>query len=578
MKRYSIYKTLTNIDKTLSGKILVIFFINVVVILLSFIHPYIYKTFVDRVLGKKEWSMLLYVCLGFIFLFIINNLSSITLTYFTNKLNNILSFKLKVKLITIYLNMHFSKMNRFNTGELKTILEGDTNKLVSFISSHIIDTIINFGYVIVYFIALLFINWQMTLVFLILSLISILFNKLISTKVEENNVRNRNATSEFSNWLFSCFYNWKEIKANSIETVQENTFVKYGEKFIRIGNKNVLYWTISRLIAAFKTDLVMYAGIFFIGAFYVVNDIITVGTVLMYISYLSVFLRKIDEIIELNIDFKSSQYHYDKVISLLDEMPTGKNIKAIPGNLSSKLEIRNLCFSYNDDKKILNNINLLIGSGEKLAIVGKSGHGKTTLIKCIIGMCIPQSGEIIYRGIDINENGGVHFYRDLGLVMQDPIIFNLTINENLLLGSPKASESDIIQACKCAEIDDFIHTLPNQYNTLIGEKGIRLSGGQKQRLAIARALLTNPKFIIFDEATSALNYELEQKINNNIATNFSDVTFVHITHRLSSLVSCDRIVVINEGEIVGDGKFGDLLENNQSFIQLYKDQYQKQYL
>ena len=120
----------------------------------------------------------------------------------------------------------------------------------------------------------------------------------------------------------------------------------------------------------------MYAGIFFIGAFYVVNDIITVGTVLMYISYLSVFLRKIDEIIELNIDFKSSQYHYDKVISLLDEMPTGKNIKAIPGNLSSKLEIRNLCFSYNDDKKILNNINLLIGSGEKLAIVGKSGHGK----------------------------------------------------------------------------------------------------------------------------------------------------------------------------------------------------------
>lgn len=112
MKRYSIYKTLTNIDKTLRGKILVIFFINVVVILLSFIHPYIYKTFVDRVLGKKEWSMLLYVCLGFIFLFIINNLSSITLTYFTNKLNNILSFKLKVKLITIYLNMHFSKMNR----------------------------------------------------------------------------------------------------------------------------------------------------------------------------------------------------------------------------------------------------------------------------------------------------------------------------------------------------------------------------------------------------------------------------------------------------------------------------------
>ena len=189
MKRYSIYKTLTNIDKTLRGKILVIFFINVVVILLSFIHPYIYKTFVDRVLGKKEWSMLLYVCLGFIFLFIINNLSSITLTYFTNKLNNILSFKLKVKLITIYLNMHFSKMNRFNTGELKTILEGDTNKLVSFISSHIIDTIINFGYVIVYFIALLFINWQMTLVFLILSLISILFCLHISIiSFKENDI------------------------------------------------------------------------------------------------------------------------------------------------------------------------------------------------------------------------------------------------------------------------------------------------------------------------------------------------------------------------------------------------------
>lgn len=578
MKRYNIYKKLTDIDNTLCGNILIIFFINVVVILLSFIHPYIYKTFVDRVLGEKEWSMLLYVCLGFVLLFIINNLFSITLTYFTNKLNNILSFKLKVKLITFYLDMYFSKMDRFNTGELKTILEDDTNKLVSFISSHIIGTIISFGYINFYFIALLFINWQMTLVFLLMILLSILFNKLISKKVEENNIRNRNTSSEFSNWLFSCFYNWKEIKANSIETVQENTFAKYEKKFINIGNKNVLYWTISRLIAAFKTDLVMYAGVFFIGAFYVVNNIITVGTVFMYISYLSVFLGKIDEIIAFNIDFKGSQYQYDKVISLLNEMPTRKNIKAIPGNLSKKLEIRNLCFSYNEDRKILHDINLLIDPGEKLAIVGKSGHGKTTLIKCIIGMCIPKSGEILYSGIDINENDGVHFYSDLGLVMQDPIIFNLTIKENLLLGSPKASESDIIQACKCAEIDDFIHTLPNQYNTLIGEKGLRLSGGQKQRIAIARALLTNPKFVIFDEATSALNHELEQKINNNIATNFPDITFVNITHRLSSLVSCDRIVVINEGEIVGDGKFSDLLKNNHSFIQLYKEQYQKQYL
>lgn len=578
MKRYNIYKILTDIDNTLRGKILLILFINVVTILLSFIHPYIYKTFVDRVLGEREWSMLLYVCLGFVFLFLINKIFSSTLTYFTNKSNNLLSFKLKVKIMTIYLNMHFSKMDRFNTGDLKTILEDDTNKLVSFISSHIIDTIVSFGYVVFYLISLLFINYQMTLVSLIMILLSVLFNNLISKKVEENNVRNRNTSSEFSNWLFFCFYNWKEIKANSIENVQENSFAEYGEKFIYNGNKNVLYWTISRLIAAFKTDLVMYAGVFFIGAFYVVNNIVTVGTVLMYISYLSVFLKKIDEIISLNIDFKGSQYQYDKVISLLDEIPTRKNTKSISENLSRKLEIHNLCFSYNQDRKVLHDINLLIGPREKLAIVGKSGHGKTTLIKCILGMCIPESGEIIYSGIDIKDNDGVHFYNDIGLVMQDPIIFNLTIKENLLFGNPKASNYDIIQACKCAEIDDFIHTLPNQYNTLIGEKGIRLSGGQKQRLAIARALLTNPKFIIFDEATSALNYELEQKINNNIASNFPNVTFVNITHRLSSLVSCDRIIVINEGKIVGDGKFSDLLKNNQTFIQLYEEQYQKQYL
>lgn len=578
MKRYNIYKTLTGTDNTLRTKMLIIFFINVIVIPLSFIHPYIYKTFVDQVLGEKDWSMLLYVCLGFVLLFLINNLFSIALTYFSNKLNNLLSFKLKLKLMKIYLKMPFSKMDQFNTADLKTILEDDTNKLIAFISSHIIDTIISFGYVIFYFIALLFINWQMTLASLILILISILFNKLIAKKVEENNVRNRNTSSEFHNWLFSCFYNWKEIKANSIENVQEDTFASYGEKFIYNGNKNVLYWTVSRLIAAFKTDLVMYAGIFFIGAFYVVNNIITVGAVLMYIAYLSVFLGKIDEIIALNIDFKGSQYQYDKVLSLLDDASTKKNNSMISSDFSRNLEINNLCFSYNENRKILQNINLSIGSGEKIAIVGKSGHGKTTLIKCIIGMCIPESGEIKYSGININENDGAHFYSDVGLVMQDPIVFNLTVNENLLLGSPKASDSDIQFACQCAEIDDFINTLPNQYDTLIGEKGIRLSGGQRQRLAIARALLTHAKFIIFDEATSALNYELEQKISNNITSNFPDVTFVHITHRLSSLVSCDRIIVVNEGEIVGDGTFKDLLVHNQTFIYLYEEQYQKQYL
>ncbi len=575
MTRHNIYRKLSGIDSTLKKNSIIILFFNIMILLLSFLSPIVYKIFIDQVLGEKRWSMLLYVCLSIVLLFAVNKLLFSLLTFCVNRRNNLLSFKLKRKLMKTYLELPFAKVEKIDTGDLKMILEDDTHKLVEFVSLHLIDTVISIGYIVSYFIILLSINWEITLFSLILVIISLLVNKLISQKVKKNNMRNRNTHSDFSNWLFTYLSNWKEIKANALESVQESIFDNFGKKFIFNGNKNIFYWTLSRLIAALKTDLFMYVGILFIGAPYVVNNVITVGTILMYLSYFNIFSNKIDELITLNIDFHGNQHQYNKVVSSLDKLSRNDSKFPVPKKHLGILEVRNLCFWYNKNKKTLNNINFSIKQGEKIAIVGQSGDGKTTLMKCIMGLYHPQQGEVLYNGMNVVEEA---VYNDVSCVMQDPVVFNLSIRDNLLLGNSQASDDELVQACQCAEISGFIKTLPEQYNTFIGENGIRLSGGQKQRLVIARALLTNPKFLFLDEATSALNYELEQKINENIFLYFSYTTVIRITHRLLSLADNDRIIVINKGQVVGDDNLRGLLEKNPIFIELYKTQYQKQCL
>lgn len=248
-----------------------------------------------------------------------------------------------------------------------------------------------------------------------------------------------------------------------------------------------------------------------------------------------------------------------------------KHIDNIVGNI----EFKNVSFEYNENMKVLKNLSLKINENETVAIVGKSGAGKTTLFSLMAYLYKPNKGHIMIDGIDISELDCESIRDNISIITQNPYIFNFSIKENLLLTSPNATDEEIKSACKIAALDKFIEELPDGYDTLVGEGGVTLSGGQRQRLAIARALLMKTKIILFDEATSALDNETQDEIQNAIKNMKGEYTIVIVAHRLSTIIDADRILVIDNGKVVEEGTHKQLIKSSRIYKNLYNKENNK---
>jgi ABC-type multidrug transport system fused ATPase/permease subunit len=234
-------------------------------------------------------------------------------------------------------------------------------------------------------------------------------------------------------------------------------------------------------------------------------------------------------------------------------------------NISGEITFRNIRFAYkNRSKETINGISLKIAPGEAVALVGRSGSGKTTLVKLLMRFYDLGSGQILLDGTDITRLTKKHLRSFIGVVPQEPILFNNTIKYNIKYGNPKATAAEIRQASKIANIDSFIQELPKKYDTEVGERGVKLSGGQKQRLAIARMILSNPSIVIFDEATSQLDSEAEKLIQDAFWKARRGKTTIIIAHRLSTIMKADRIVVLEKGKVVETGTHESLLKKKNS--------------
>ncbi len=272
-------------------------------------------------------------------------------------------------------------------------------------------------------------------------------------------------------------------------------------------------------------------------------------------EYLKTFALSSSRIYEIiyNEEFKKEEFgdkHIDKII----------------GNI----EFKNVSFEYNDNVSVLKKLNLKIKENETVAIVGKSGAGKTTLFSLMSYLYKPTKGKILIDGIDISKLDRGSIRDNISIITQNPYIFNFSIKENLLLTSPDATDDEIKNACKIASLDEFIETLPDGYDTVVGEGGVTLSGGQRQRLAIARALLMKTKIILFDEATSALDNDTQANIQESIKHMKGDFTIVIVAHRLSTIKDADRILVLDDGAIVQEGTHKQLMKSSTLYKNLYK--------
>ncbi len=238
-------------------------------------------------------------------------------------------------------------------------------------------------------------------------------------------------------------------------------------------------------------------------------------------------------------------------------------------NVLGCLEFKNVCFGY-DKNQVLKGINFKINVGETIGIVGKSGAGKTTIFNLINKLYTPEKGTILLDNININELTEDTIRENISTITQDPYIFNMSIKENLKIVNPQITDEEIKEKCKLCKLDDYINSLDHKYDTLVGENGVILSGGLKQRLAIARALVKNSKIIMLDEATSSLDNETQEHIHDSIRKIRKDYTILIIAHRLSTVIDCDKIMVIDKGKVVGFDTHDKLMKTNKVYQKLYQ--------
>ncbi len=287
------------------------------------------------------------------------------------------------------------------------------------------------------------------------------------------------------------------------------------------------------------------------------------GRITSIVDYIGMLLERVK-------DFNLSASRVFAIISdsvFAKEKFGNKHLEKVNGDF----EFKNVVFSY-DNKKVLDNISFKINANETVAFVGKSGAGKTTIFNLLCKMYDIDSGEITIDGTNIKKLDKDSIRGNITIISQNPYIFNLSIRDNLKLVKKDLTEDEMIEACKIACLDDFINTLPNKYDTVLGEGGVNLSGGQKQRLAIARALVQKTEIILFDEATSALDNETQEKISSAINNMKNEYTILIIAHRLSTIVNSDRILFINDGKVECEGTHEELLNTCENYRHLYESE------
>lgn len=386
----------------------------------------------------------------------------------------------------------------------------------------------------------------------------------INREVMENNARVQSYLKESIDGI-------ETVKANRIEVIAKD---KNNSKFTRLINsvfKNSII-SISQDSICDLIELVGIVIILWVGFGMVIANLVTIGSLITFYALLAYFTEPIKNLIGLQPMIQTAVIAAERLNDILDIPCEEKGINQETELSFDKISFSNIDFRYGNHELVLKNVSFTINKGEKVAIVGESGCGKTTLAKLLLKFYSPENGKILIDDNELNSISINSLRNNVSYIDQNTFLFSDTIKNNLLLGNQFATDSEIEQACKLANADSFISELPFDYDTFLDENGKNLSGGQRQRLAIARAVLRNPKLIIFDEATSNLDTITESAIKDTIFNLNKEMICIIIAHRLSTIKNCDKIIVIDKGEIAEIGTHQQLIDKKGVYFELYNRQ------
>lgn len=474
-----------------------------------------------------------------------------------------------------YAHLHKLSNTYFNNTKVGQIMGRITNDLfdVTEFSHHCPEEFFIAGIKgIVSFIILMNINIPLTVLIFIIIPIMILICRSLNKKMRETFRRQRVMIGELNARIEDSLLGQKVVKAFANEEIEQSKFEKDNKEFFSI--KKLSY----KFMGAFSTttrmfDGIMYASVVIVGSLFMIKGKITPGDLVAYLLYVTTFIATVRRIIEFSEQFQRGLTGIERFLQIMDadiEIFDEPNAKPLE-NPKGDIEFKNVSFEYPDDhNRVFTGLNLKIKSGEKIAFVGPSGGGKTTLCNLIPRFYDVTDGEILLDGKNIKEYTLKSLRSNIGIVQQDVYLFSGTVFENIAYGKPDATLEEVIDAAKRAGAHEFVTELKDGYYTYVGERGVKLSGGQKQRISIARVFLKNPPIIILDEATSALDNESEFAVARSLAKLSEGRTTVTIAHRLSTIRKSNRILVLTDEGIMEEGSHNELLEQKGIYYRFYE--------
>ena len=461
-------------------------------------------------------------------------------------------------------------------GEVLSIITNDVDTLSMNLNQSITQIITTICTIIGILIMMLSISWEMTLISLIILPISGIIVKNVVGKSQKYFKMQQDYLGHVNGQVEEIYSGLNIVKVFNGEEKTMKEFKKANGELYQSGWKSQFLSGLMHPIMHFISNI-GYVGVAVAGGYLAINGTITVGNIQSFIQYNKQFTQPINQIAQISGMLQAMIAAAERVFEFLEqpeEKETSKgniDIEKLRGNV----EFRNVNFGYNKEKTIINNFNSKVEEGQKIAIVGPTGAGKTTIVKLLMRFYDVNSGEILIGGHNIKDFKRGELRKMFGMVLQDTWLFGGTVKDNIKYGKEDATDDEVIRAAKAAHVHHFIKTLPNGYNSMLNEESSNVSAGQKQLLTIARVILTDPKILILDEATSSIDTRTEIEIQKAMDNLMQGRTSFIIAHRLSTIKNADLILVMKKGDIVEQGTHDELLSKNGFYADLYNSQFEE---
>lgn len=543
------------------------------VALCDLMYPTITRNIINDYVPNQEFKLLIIWLIALGVIYIIKAGLNYFITYYGHVMGVKMQINMRKDIFTHLQKLPFSYFDENKTGTIMSRVINDLMEISELAHHGPEDLFISFIMLVGSFIILCTINLPLTILIFMLIPVLVWFSMKQRIRLSDAFMETRKTVGEVNANLENSISGIRVSKAFNNDEYEVEKFQE-GNKNFGVAREKAYkvmadFHTGTNFIMDFLTIVALAGG----GIFYF-KGVINFGDFAAFLLYIGMFSSPIKRLIGFIEQYQSGMTGFKRFMEIIEENPEVENSNAIDvGSLKGEIKFNKVSFSYDENKNILSNLDLNISMGKTVALVGPSGGGKTTLCHLIPRFYEINSGEISIDGINIAEMTRASLRSNIGIVQQEVFLFTGTVYDNILYGNVNATEAEVIEAAKKANIHDFIMSLDNGYNTYIGERGVKLSGGQKQRISIARVFLKNPPILILDEATSALDNTTELLIQKSLEDLCKGRTTVVVAHRLSTIKNADEIIVFGNEGILERGTHNELIALDSVYSDLYNSQF-----